>query len=400
MTDLDAQVAVVGVGTMGSLAAWQLARRGLSVMGFEQFNPGHDRGSAGGESRLFRTAYLEGSHYVPLLRTSRDQWRELEADAGVDLLTIDSGLMIGDPSSEFLRAVRQSIEEHGIDHEILGTAAMRARFPQHALNDGEIGVLDHESGYLRPELAVTVAADAAESHGAIIHRRTPVRSIRRGADAVTIVTDDREYRFARVVVTAGAWTNRLLPGLTPTLDVQRLIMTWFPTKHPEKFRSDVFPIFIRQTEGYDISGWPTLDGASVKIAINYGWDHVADVEHVNRTVDDRLLSIIRSAVARFFPDVIPEPVRANVYFDGYTQDHDAFVGLLPADPRIIVAGGFSGHGFKMASGIGLALADLAERGETAMPIGHLDPRRFSVTPTVEDRLNAARPTLLSGLQGP
>lgn len=386
MTGLDAQVAVVGVGTMGSLTAWQLARRGVGVIGFEQFNPGHDRGSAGGESRLFRTAYLEGSHYVPLLRTARAQWRELEAESGVPLLTIDSGLMIGDPDSEFVRAVQHSIDEHGIDHEVLDTAAMRARYPQHSLYDGEVGLLDHESGYLRPELAVTIAADQAEQHGAVIHRHTKVLAIRRDPDAVTIVTDDREYRFAQVVVSAGAWTNQLLPGLTPTLDVQRLIMTWFPTKRPDLFRSSDFPIFIRQTNAHDISGWPTLDGASVKIAINYGWDHIADIDAVNRKVDDRLLTVIRAAVAEFLPDLIPEPVRASVYFDGYTQDHDAFVGPLPADGRIVVLGGFSGHGFKLASSIGYAAADLIQHNATELPINHLDPRRFYCSPTVEDRL--------------
>jgi sarcosine oxidase len=389
---LDADVAVVGVGTMGALALWQLARRGVSAVGFEQYAPGHDRGSAGGESRLFRTAYREGSAYVPLLRSAREQWRALEAETGVDLLTLDSGLMIGSPDGAFLGEVLRSIREHDIAHEVVDAAGMRRRFPQHLLQDGEIGVLDRESGWLRPELAVTVAAAAAEARGAVLHRRTRVTAIRFDDDAVVVVADGRERRFGQVVVAAGAWTNVLLPGLTPELDVQRLIMTWFPTTRPERFASAAFPIFIRQTDGFDISGWPTLDGASVKVAINHGWDHVADVDHVDRGVDDRSLAIIRDAVARFLPDLVPEPVRASVYFDGYTNDHHAVVGRLPADDRVVILGGFSGHGFKMASSVGLAAADLVVDGTTSQAIHHLDPRRFAHVPTVADRLRLAPTT--------
>lgn len=392
--EYDADVAVVGTGSMGALSAWQLARRGIRPMCFEQFAPGHDRGSAGGESRLFRTAYAEGSRYVPLLREARKQWRELEAESGVPLLTINSGLMIGSRGGDFLAGVRTSIEDHGIDHEVLDSDELQKRFPQHSIGDDEEAILDHESGYLRPELAVAIAAEEAERSGAKIHTHTPVRRLRRESDSIVVVTDEREYRFPRIIVTTGAWTNKLLPGLTPALDVQRLIMTWFPTRYPEQFRSNVFPIFVRRANGYDISGWPTLDGTSVKVCINYGWDHVADVDTVNRTVDDRLFAPISEAVTRFLPSLIPEPARVGVYFDGYTNDHHPFVGLLPADERIVVMGGFSGHGFKMASALGLAAAELINQGKTSLPIDHLTPSRFSSTPTVEDQCPDRQPRQL------
>ena len=66
MSELDADVAVVGLGSMGSMALWQLARRGVKAIGFEQFEPGHDRGSGHGESRIIRSRYAEGPQYEAL----------------------------------------------------------------------------------------------------------------------------------------------------------------------------------------------------------------------------------------------------------------------------------------------------------------------------------------------
>ncbi|WFR66860.1 FAD-dependent oxidoreductase [Curtobacterium flaccumfaciens] len=157
--------------------------------------PGHDRSGAGGESRLFRTAYLEGSHYVPLLRRSRAEWERLGADTGVRLLHMTGGLMIGTDGSAFLDAVGRSIDEHGIDHEFLDTDALRSRYPQHAVRTGDVAYLDHESGYLRPEVAVALAASEAERLGGVVHRRARVEEIRMTDAAVEVHTDDRVFRF-------------------------------------------------------------------------------------------------------------------------------------------------------------------------------------------------------------
>lgn len=372
---MDAQVGVVGVGTMGSMTCWQLARRGVPVLGIEQFAPGHDRSGAGGESRIFRTAYLEGAEYVPLLLEAQRQWRALEQDVGVDLLTLNGGLMIGDPGSDFIRAVMASIERYGLPHRVLDGRAAAAHYSQHRLLPGEIMVLDEQAGFVRPELAVAMAGLACEERGGRIIRHDPVVSISPDSDAVTITTASRTWRVGQVVLTAGAWARHLLPQAAPPLSIQRLVMTWFPTRDVAKFAADVFPIFIRQSEGFDISGWPSLDGASVKVAVNYGYDTVPDPDLLDRTVRDRQLDTIRAAVRRFIPDLLPEPVRVGAYMDGYTADHHAVLGRLTTLPNTLIGCGFSGHGFKMAPAIGKALADLAINGATDLPICHLDPAR-------------------------
>lgn len=155
---MDAEVAVIGVGTMGSMALWQLARAGLEVIGLEQFTIGHDRSAAGGESRIFRTAYLEGPEYVPMLLRARELWQELEAETGYHLLTLNGGLMAGDAGHEAMRNALASVERFSLPHEVLDAAAMGRRYPQHRLLPGEIAILDKAAGVIRPEFAVKAAA--------------------------------------------------------------------------------------------------------------------------------------------------------------------------------------------------------------------------------------------------
>jgi sarcosine oxidase len=374
-TSYDADVAVVGVGTMGAMASWQLARRGVQVLGFEQFAPGHDRSGAGGESRLFRTAYLEGSQYVPLLLAAQRLWRDLEGETGRDLLTLNGGLMIGDPEGQLLSSVRASIREHDLPHQELDHDEAARRYPQHRLQENEGMLLDEQSGFLRPELAVTLAAARAESLGARILRHEQVLGIEPEEDGVTVRTEGGAWRTREVVLSAGAWSDRLLPRAVPPLAVQRLVMTWFAAHDPGEFTIDRFPIFIRHTDGHDISGWPTLDGASVKVAVNYGYDCVEDPDRLDRSVEDQLMNVIRSAVAEQLPGLYPEPVRVGAYMDGYTPDRHAVLGAAPGLPHTFLACGFSGHGFKMSPAIGAAVADLVLDGTTTLPVGHLDPHR-------------------------
>jgi len=180
---LDADVAVVGLGAMGAMSAWHLARSGARVLGFEQFGIAHDRGAAGGESRLFRMAYHEGPEYVPLLRRARELWRELAEASGRDLFIPTGCLSIGLPDIPPMVNVRRSVTDHGLEHEILAADELVARYPQHALHDGEIGILDVAGGMLRPELAVLAAAEQARASGARLHDHTPVRAIEPGDGA-------------------------------------------------------------------------------------------------------------------------------------------------------------------------------------------------------------------------
>lgn len=375
MPGTEAAIAVLGTGTMGAMTLWRLARRGIPAVGLEQFAPGHDRSAAGGETRIFRTAYLEGPQYVPLLQESQTLWRELETETGRPLLTLTGGLMIGSPSSPDIRNVLDSIRDYDLPHEILDPPAARNRYPQHQIGDDEIMVLDKQAGFLRPELAVLLAAAAAEQAGAAVERYTRIDAIEPGADGVTVHADGMKRRFDRVVVAGGAWSGRLLPQLTPWIQPRRLVMTWFAARQPELFTPERFPIFVRSSGSVDMSGMPSVDGAGVKISGNSG-SAISDPDSLNRTVPATDLKSVRDAVGRLLPGLYPDPIRVSAYMDGYTPDGHALVGALPGNDRVIVLTGFSGHGFKMSPAMADIAADLLLDGKTNRPVDHLAPARF------------------------
>ena len=375
---MDAQVAVIGTGSIGSMTLWQLARAGVSAIGFEQFGIAHDRAAAGGESRIFRTAYLEGPEYVPLLRRSYELWRELEAESGRDLLTLNGGLMIGDHDSDAMRNVQASIDEFDIRHEVLDHKAMAQRFPQHRVGPDEIALLDLEAGVLRPEFAVAAAAYRARSLGADVHPRERVTAVEPMTGSVRVTTERGEYLVEQAIVTTGPWTARFAPSLREQIRPRRLIMTWYEAQDVELWRPERCPIFIRDNADAHVFGIPTLDGGSVKVAPHLDdVDFLDDADDLDRNVTLSALDGINSAVAKYLPGLIPEPVRVAAYMDAYTSDRHGVVGRAPGTDNVWLLGAFSGHGFKLATAFGQIASDLVREGSTDLPIGHLDPARFA-----------------------
>jgi sarcosine oxidase len=372
---VDAEVAVIGTGTMGSMTLWHLARAGIAAIGFEQYTLGHDRSGAGGESRIFRVAYREGPQYVPLLLRARDLWRELEAETRRTLLTVTGGLAIGGAGSAGIRGVIACAERFSVPHEVLNAGAMAARYPQHRLLPGEIAVLDRMAGVIRPEFAVLSAARRARDLGATIHERTRVTAIEPDGDGVTVRAGRAEYRVRQAVLAAGPWTARFAPGLAARLTPRRVVMTWQMAKDPADYHPARFPVCIRDSDGVHLSAFPSLDGGSVKTAVSASFTDPADPDDLDRNVDPGVLTVVTDAVARFLPGLVPGPIRVSAYMDGYTPDGHALVGQLPATPHVWLLGGFSGHGFKFSPAIGQAAADLICHGKTGLPIAFLDPAR-------------------------
>lgn len=374
---MDAKVAVIGTGSIGSMALWQLASAGVDAIGFEQYAPGHDQGAAGGESRIFRTAYLEGPQYVPLLLRARELWRELERESGFDLLNLNRGLMIGHEDSEGMRNVLASARDFELPHRVLDTEDMRLTYPQHAMRDGEVGFLDEWAGVLRPEFAVLAAATAAQHRGAQLVTGAQVTHVEPYGEGVRIRCGDRTWTVEQAIVTAGPWTNRFVSSLAQHVQPRRLVMTWYhPRGAVADYLPDRFPIFIRDAGDVQVFGIPTLDGGSVKVAPHASYGQMDDADDLDHNVATADLEPINAAVAELLPALVPTPVRVAAYMDAYTSDGHALVGRMPGTSNVWLLGGFSGHGFKMAPAFGQVAAELAVDGKTSLPIEHLDPTRF------------------------
>lgn len=374
---LDADVAVVGLGSMGSLALWQLARRGVKAIGFEQFEPGHDRGSGHGESRIIRSCYAEGLQYVPLVQAAFPLWRQLEEETATELLTENGALFLGRLDSGFVQGAQATADHHGLPYDILDPDTVQRRYPPHRLEPGEIGFLDLKAGFLRPELSVRTAVARAVQLGAEVVAPARVQAIQERGDVVEVRTDSRTYRAGQVIAAVGAWVGKLLPGLGLPTWVERQVMVWYPARRPEEFTPDRFPIFIRDRGAPDLTwyGFPSLDGATVKVAIHHDGLE-ADPDSLDRDVHEADYEAVTTLVRRAIPGLEPVPVRGKVCMYTNTPDGHFIIGRPPGTSRLVMLGPMAGHGFKFAAVVGAIGADLATEGSTGLPIDAFSPARF------------------------
>jgi sarcosine oxidase len=377
---LQTDVVVVGVGAMGSAALWRLAERGIPAIGFERFEPGHDRGSSHGETRILRTAYLEGPAYVPLAQRAIGLWGELERVSGVSLMVVNGGLMLGSRDSDVITGTMASVETYGLPYRLLDATQLRTEYPAHRVSEDDVAIFEHEAGFLRPELAVTTAAGRAEDLGATVVRNSVIRRIENRPGGVRVTADGVVCDARHAVVSVGAWLQSVFPDLHLPVRVTRQIATWWPLERPQLFTPDRFPIFIRDIGGSitadsSFYGFPSQDGATIKVAIHRE-GNVVDPDTIDREVSAEDLAPIRDHINRYLDGVRLEPVRTSVCMYTNTPDHDFLIGSPPGMSNLTILGGFSGHGFKFASVIGDIAADLAARGGTDYPVSWLSPDRF------------------------
>jgi sarcosine oxidase len=378
MSDCTFDVIVVGIGGMGSAAVFELARRGRRVLGLEQFEPGHDRGSSHGQTRIIRTAYYEHPAYVPLVRRAFERWYDLEQRQGRHLLTECGLLSVGLPDTEVIRGVRASAAEHRLPVEDLSAGDLRGCFPQFRFGDEYVGLLERSAGFLYVEECVLAHVREARKLGAVVRAGEPVLSWQAGKGGVSVRTQSGHYSAARLVITAGPWAGRLLEAWGSRLTVMRQVMLWCGTRDDRQFRRSLFPLFVAETPDGIFYGFPVLDAAEgMKTAQHYGAPELRGPEEVDRTIRPGEEEKVRRFHRDHLPGVDGPVRRAAVCIYTLTPDRHFLIDLHPEHPNVALAAGFSGHGFKFASVVGEVLADLVDNGHTELPIEMFRLSRFT-----------------------
>jgi len=368
-------VIVAGVGGMGAVTCLDLARRGARVLGIEQHRIGHALGSSHGETRLYRTAYFEAPDYVPLVQRAIALWRNVEAATGRELL-VETGLaLFGPPGGAAIRGAELAARRHGLAFERPSVDEARGRFPEFRFGDDAEVLFEREAGYLRVEDCVRHAAEAAEASGARLLEETTVTGFASDAGGVRVETRRGAFAASSLVLTAGPWSADLLGSLGNELTVQRQVLLWLAAD-PEAHGPGSPAFGFDTPEGF-FYGFPAQEPAIVKLARHLGGERIERPEAIDRALGPKDREPVLRFVAEHLPRVRPEIVRHHVCMYTMTPDEHFIVDRHPQHRRVFVAAGFSGHGFKFASAVGRALAELALEGKTSEPIGFLSASRFA-----------------------
>ena len=369
-------VIVVGLGAMGSATAAALARRGVDVLGVEQFGAVHDRGSSHGASRIVRMAYFEHPDYVPLLQRAYEGWARLEATTGRRLITWCGALMIGRPDGGVVAGTLDSASRWELPHQLLDGAAMAEAFPQFVLDDGEVAVFERNAGVVHPEHAVRSQLDDAAAHGAALRFESAVGGWEIADGGVVVDVGGTTASARRLVITAGPWARRAArPPVPPRSRAHRDV----PLRAARRrhFAAERFPAFVWELDdGDSLYGMAEPATGTCK----FGFHHrrtPTDPDHLDRSVSSAEKGAMDEQLAARIPGLAGPCIATTVCMYTMTPDEHFVIGHLPgSDGVVTVAAGFSGHGFKFAPVVGEILADLAIDGGTEAPIALFDPTRF------------------------
>jgi sarcosine oxidase len=355
-------VAVIGMGALGSAAAYQLARAGVSVVAFEQFELGHVRGASHDTSRIIRTSY-GAPEYVRLAQSAYRDWADFEEIAGEQFVTVTGGLILIPVAGPYSSAdFTHSLSTAGVPFELLTSAEVNKRWPQFTLPDAVDAIYTPDTGIVPASRSVAAFQMQARAHGAIIRDRTPVESLTPDDSGVVIHTATGDLHAGKVILATDAWTNTLLAPLgaeIPLITMQEQV-TYFKPSDPDAFEHDRFPVWIWEDE-FCYYGFPAYGEPTIKAARDLS-NNLMSPDERTYVPSPELLEQLSS----FMSGIIPtsgEILRTVTCQYAITPNRNFVLGPLPSHPNIIVALG-AGHAFKFTPAIGRILAELATTGET------------------------------------
>ncbi|OGM46850.1 hypothetical protein ABOM_005016 [Aspergillus bombycis] len=355
-------VAVVGLGALGSGAAYQAAVKGAKVIGFEQFELGHVRGASHDTSRIVRTSY-GNPEFVALARSAYKDWADLERRSGLTLLDITGGVVFlprggPTPSSDFTR----SLDANGVPYELLDSKEVNRRWPGFNIPDGIDAVYTADTGIVHASKAVTTMQYQARANGAVLREKTRVDRLIPDGNGVVIETSKGRVRAGKVILAADAWINKLLAplGAEIPLTVMQEQITYFKPADPALYEPARFPVWIWGGEKW-FYGFPTYGEPTIKAGQDAQMN-IMDPDHRTFVPSPEAFKTLKDHMDTIIPGH-GQDLRTVTCQYSITPDRQFIIGPIQKNPNIIVALG-NGHAFKFAPAIGRVVAELAIDGKT------------------------------------
>ncbi len=372
MEELRAKHVIVGAGAMGSAAAYHLARRGEPVMLIEQFALGHNRGSSHGAARITRHSYAD-ANYARLMPAAFRAWRELEADAGEPIYVRTGGVSFAPRGVDYAARVAANLRELEVPHWHGSGRDWNDRHRVFTLPDEYEVVFEPDAGLVKAARSVALEIELAQRHGGAKTQVMPSTAVERidlDGPRPVVVTGRARIVAERLIVAAGGWAARLLPGLAVPLRVTRQQVLYVRAGDSAPYRVGRFPVFIYKGHDEDDAyyGLPEILETGVKVARHGGPEFDPDVD--DHTVAAAYIALVRRFLQAHIPGLAAAPIDATeTCLYTVAPDERFLVDFLPGRDDVVIASPCSGHGFKFSCLIGRVLADLATSGATNLDIG-------------------------------
>jgi N-methyl-L-tryptophan oxidase len=371
-------VIIIGAGSMGMAAGYYLSKSGKKVLLLDSHNPPHSEGSHHGETRIIRHAYGEGEDYVALALRAQELWLELQNVTNKKLFLQTGVLNVGAPESEFIHNILISAESHSLPVEKLSSSEINHRWEGFSVPEGMIGCYEKNSGVLFSEACIEVYRELAIENGAHLKVNTKVIGVTAKENRVYIETETEKYTGGSLIVTAGKGTLKLLPSLEMELPLQpvRKTFSWFESDEG-LYHSNRFPAFAFEFQNTLFYGFPSIDGAGVKIGRHDGGqpltqeDGLADFGSYTEDKDD-----VSGFAAKYFSGDLEHKIGKTCTYTN-TPDEDFIIDQHPNYENVFLACGFSGHGFKFSSVVGEILCQLVTEGKTEYNLNPFSMKRFA-----------------------
>lgn len=351
-------VIVVGVGAVGSATCYHLAKRGLRVLGLEQFAIPHALGGSHGFSRQTKIAPYIGGPYEPIILRSYDLWRELVAESGQPDIMVTTGFLDVHRNREF------PAYQKNLGHfEELGLTELRDRFPQFQLTEPYWAAWDPVGALLRPELAITSHVRMALQHGARILGHTQVLDWNTDHGKVTVTTDRGTYVAERIVFCAGPWTGKLLHQLGIACTATRMSFGWvWPERNAPQYTPDHMPCWCIDDDAGIYYGFPAMpDVPGFKVGLHW-YGAAVDPDAFDRAPNAQDEEFIRVGLRQYLPDADGPLLGLRTCLYDHTSDDVPIIDTHPDNARVTLCGPLCGAGFKFIPAYAEAAADLVTTG--------------------------------------
>ena len=355
---------------MGSATAFQLTEFGKKCLIIDQFPLGHTYGSSHGDSRIIRRSYPE-KHFADLMVDAYALWHSLEKQYHEQFIVKTGGIDFGPQKSPAMKNVVATVNNLGLQHELLSGYKISQKFPAFSIPDDYYGLYQPDAGIVLASRVLNFFYDTAQKKGMDVVIGEKVSLIKEEQNHLLVSTKSKTFKTKKLVICAGSWINTFFKNyrIEHRTKILPVNFGYWKVKEPNQFKVGNFPIFISWGEKV-FYGFTMLEkDGYIKVGAHYSYNEkILRDEDVAKIFDDRITNDLVSFIGETFPNAISQDYTIDACFYTMNDNENFILDFHPDNANIIFGGGFSGHGFKFAPLIGRILSELVINGKTNYPI--------------------------------